>query len=175
MNVSLVLTAIGDDRPGLVEALSQAVADCGGSWQESHMARLAGKFAGILRAELPGERAADLEAALHGLQTGGLRVVVESTGDAPADKSRNLVQLELVGNDRAGIVHEISQALAARGVNIDELNTVSESVPMTGGLLFKATASLSLPGDVSLDDLRTLLEGLANDLVVDLSPDQENG
>ena len=84
VDVSLVLTVIGDDRPGLVESLSTAVADHGGSWQESHMAHLAGKFAGILRAEVPQEQAASLEAALRQLASAGLHVKIRRRpGESP--------------------------------------------------------------------------------------------
>ena len=49
----LVLTLIGSDRPGLVEAVAEVIAGHGGNWLESRMAHLAGKFAGILRVEIP--------------------------------------------------------------------------------------------------------------------------
>jgi len=57
VNVSLVLTVIGPDRPGLVESLSQAIAQQEGNWLESRMARMAGQFAGILRVNIEEERA----------------------------------------------------------------------------------------------------------------------
>ncbi len=49
MGTSLVVTVIGNDRPGIVERLSEVVLGAGANWEESRMARLAGKFAGILR------------------------------------------------------------------------------------------------------------------------------
>ncbi len=44
----LVLTLIGPDRPGLVEAVAEPIAAHGGNWLESRMAHLAGQFAGIV-------------------------------------------------------------------------------------------------------------------------------
>lgn len=170
MSVSLVLTAIGDDRPGLVESLSQAVADHEGSWQESYMAHLAGKFAGILRVEVPTDRAASLEAALRQLELTGLQVVVEASGHEAAGEARSLL-LELVGLDHPGIVRDISRALAARGINVDELSTELTNAPMSGELLFKARIQLRLPAEASVDDLRNTLEALANDLMVDITLD----
>src|SRR5262249_62412332 len=74
----IVLTLIGTDRPGLVEAVAGIIAAHGGNWLESRMTHLAGKFAGILRAELPPDRATAALEALAGLQTRGLRVVAEA-------------------------------------------------------------------------------------------------
>lgn len=170
MDVSLVLTAIGDDRPGLVRALAAAVAEHGGSWQESRMARLAGKFAGILRAEVPRDRAAGLETALRALASAGLHVVVERS-DAAAMAGRRPLRIELVGTDRPGIVRELSRALAERGVNIDELETASTPAPMSGGLLFTCRLRVGLPADVPVEDLRAALEALAHEIVVDIAVD----
>ena len=60
----LVLTLIGPDRPGLVEAVAEVIAGHGGNWLESRMAHLAGQFAGILRVEVPGAQVAPLSVAL---------------------------------------------------------------------------------------------------------------
>lgn len=171
MHVSLVLTAIGNDRPGLVRALSAAVAEHGGSWQESSMARLAGKFAGILRAEVPAARAADLETALRGLASAGLQVVVERSAPGPAPDRRPL-RIELVGADRPGLVRELSRALAERGVNIDELESESGPAPMSGGQLFTCRLRVGLPAGVAVEDLRAALEALAHEIVVDIAVDE---
>ncbi len=168
--ITLVLALIGSDRPGLVEALSDAVARRGGSWLESRMARLAGKFAGILRVEVPDAARAALEADLASLEACGLRIVVEASADAatPLPVSR-LLDLELVGQDRPGIVREISQALASRGVNVEELVTDRVSAPMSGEALFRAHARLRSPTAVALNDLTAALEAVAHDLMVDVA------
>jgi glycine cleavage system regulatory protein len=168
---SLVLTVLGEDRPGLVESLSQAVAAHEGNWLESRMARLAGKFAGILRANVPEANADALTNALRELESQGLRVVIErSTADEPARDYRQF-RLDLVGNDRMGIVRDITHVLAQRGINIDEIGTECTSTPMSGGMLFKATAWLRVPLDVTIADLQENLEELAHDLMVDITLD----
>ena len=169
MTVSLVLTVIGPDRPGLVEALAQSVASHDGNWLESRMARMAGQFAGILRVSVPTEQAAGLTEELRSLSPEGLHVVVaNSDANSTDDGSRNL-HLDLLGSDRSGIIRDISRALANRGVNVDELNTSIESAPMSGELLFRATADLRVPTDLDLDELRSSLESLASELMVDLT------
>jgi glycine cleavage system regulatory protein len=168
---SLVLTVIGDDRSGLVSALSGVIADHGGSWERSQMARLAGKFAGIVLVEVSDDRAEDLIGALGPLGTEGLLdVTVERAGDgAPVSTDMTRLSLELVGADRPGIVHDISQALAAPQVSIEELHTATREAPMVGGMLFEATATLLAPPTVPIAELQAVLEELANELMVDIS------
>lgn len=169
----LILTIIGPDRPGLVESLSQVVVEHDGNWLESRMSHLAGMFAGILRVAVPASRVDALRGALGELQARGLRIMVESSEAVEAGSDRRLLRLELIGNDRPGIVREIAHALAQRGVNVEELDTELVSAPMSGELLFKASALLRAPASLPLDELSDRLEALAHDLVVELSLDDE--
>ncbi len=173
MSVHLVLTVIARDKPGIVEALSQAVSDHGANWLGSRMARLAGEFAGIVEVSVPDAQANELALALGALESEGLRIQIEqsSAPEAAAAGSRT-IQLELVGNDRPGIVKEIAQALARRGVNVDELSTGCESAPMSGESLFRTTARLEVPADVTPESLGQELEKIASDLMVDLTLDE---
>jgi glycine cleavage system regulatory protein len=165
----LVLTLIGPDRPGLVEALAQPIAAHGGNWLESRMAHLAGQFAGILRVEVPDERAAALVDALRRLEERGLRVTVE-VGPRPAPPSaRRILVVDLVGLDRPGIVREISHVLAERGVNIEELATDRSTAAMSGELLFRSRARVAVPPQVDPGELRARLEKVAADLMVQVS------
>lgn len=168
---TLVLTVIGDDRSGLVSALSGVITDHGGSWERSQMARLAGKFAGIVVVSVPDDRADGLIGELGPLGTQGLLdVTVERAADegSPSTDLARLT-LELVGADRPGIVHEISRVLTARQVSIVELYTSTREAPMVGGMLFEATATLLAPATVPIAALQAVLEDLANELMVDLS------
>jgi len=162
----LVLTLIGPDRPGIVEALAEPVAAHGGNWLESRMAHLAGQFAGILRVEVPDDRAAALRAALERLSDRGLRVVVAAgPPPAPSPGGRPML-LDLTGLDRPGIVREIARALAERGVNIEELETDRTTAAMSGELLFRSRARIHLPPGADAAELRSRIERLAADLVV---------
>lgn len=167
---TLVLTVIGDDRSGLVSALSGVIAAHGGSWERSQMARLAGKFAGIVLVAVPDDRADALIGELEPLSADGLLdVTVERSHDADGSEGATRLSLELVGADRPGIVHDISRALATRGVSIEELQTATREAPMSGGLLFEARATLLAPSSVAIADLREVLEQLANELMVDIA------
>jgi glycine cleavage system regulatory protein len=165
----LVLTLIGPDRAGLVELLAQTVTSHSGNWLESRMARLAGKFAGVLQVDVPEERVEALTGALQILSRRGLTVVVEASGDSQVAGTPRLFTLEVVGQDRPGIVREISQVLSQRGVNVEELSTGCESAAMSGESLFRANAQLRLPEGADVDELRGKLEAIATDLMVDLT------
>jgi glycine cleavage system regulatory protein len=166
------LTLLGDDKPGIVEHLSDQIAAEGANWEESRMARLAGKFAGVLRVSVDADRAEALAARLRTIG-GGLTLAVERSAEGAPSDVRTL-HLELTGNDHPGIVRDISRALAEHGVNIEELDTDVTSAPMSGEALFRARALLRVPSGVSVDALVGELEALAGELMVDLAlePDQ---
>ena len=169
MQVPLVMTIIGPDRTGLVESVARVVADHGGNWLESRMCRLGGEFAGILRIELPVEKCQMLLGALQALQSHGLTVVVRPDEAAARATQGRQTKLEIVGHDRPGIVREITSALARANVNVEEFSSECVSAPMSGETLFKAAARLQLPERCNLAALKTELEKIADDLLVDIS------
>jgi glycine cleavage system regulatory protein len=163
------MTVIGPDRPGLVETVAACVAAHGGNWLESRMCRLGGQFAGIVRAEIDDEKAGTLTRALHALGSQGLQILLHQEG-APiaATPAGSLAVLEFVGQDRPGIVHQITHVLATHSVNVEDFVSERVSAPMDGNMLFQARAKVLLPPAVSLSSLRTDLEKIAADLMVDL-------
>lgn len=174
----MVITVIGADRAGLVEALSRAVAHNDGNWNQSHMAELAGTFAGIVVVTVPESAVDALAADLEQIESNGLLHISIADDDSPAlslnpsaeteaERSATKFDLKLVGQDHPGIVHEISQALASRNISIEELETAVVPAPM-GGHLFQAEATLEAPPGIELDDVQDLLEAVAQDLMVDL-------
>jgi glycine cleavage system regulatory protein len=171
----LVLTLIGDDRPGLVEQLSAVIAAHQGNWLESSMSHLAGKFAGVLKLAVPPEQADALEAALAHLTA--LRVTVEcsldSTETAPVRHRR--LAFSLVGHDRLGIVREVSQVFARHRVNVEKLVTHVSSAPMSSETLFHAEAELRADDSLDAAALKADLERLSNDLIADINLDEQVG
>jgi glycine cleavage system regulatory protein len=169
MSISLVLTAIGDDKPGLVEQLSTVISRHNGNWLESSMSHLAGKFAGIVCVSVDEN---DLDALKRDLAAlPGLRITAEVSGEPPAEAGRRLT-LVLVGHDRIGIVREVAQVLARHAVNVEELNTHTASAPMSAEILFHATAELTASPDLDSSALVRELEQISNDLMVDITLDE---
>jgi glycine cleavage system regulatory protein len=166
---ALVLTVIGDDRTGLVNALSDVIARHHGNWERSEMAELAGKFAGIVLVTVPDDARAALVHELGSLRDQGLLDVTAAVSDTAADTSANTrLSMSLVGNDRPGIVRDLSAVLASHGVSIEELRTSTREAPMTGGTLFEADATLVVRPDHDPNALRQAVEQLAGELMVDI-------
>ena len=163
---SLILTVIADDRPGLVGELSAAVSAHQGNWLESSLAQLAGKFAGIVRVEVDELNAGSLQAAVERLPN--LKVSVTKATGTAALAGRKLT-LELVGNDRLGIVKEVTAVLAKHAVNVEKLATRTESGPMSSGMLFRADAELTAPSALDARALKSDLETISNDLMVEIA------
>lgn len=168
MRDTLVLTIIGPDRTGLVESVAAQIAAVGGNWEESQMARLAGQFAGILLVTIDPARTDELVAAVRGLGGAGLDVTVRPTAPA-APSPHTRAQLVVTGQDRPGIVRDVSRVIAERGVNVEELESEVASAPMSGEQMFRARYVLSVPAGFELAELRVRLEALAGELMVDIS------
>lgn len=170
-----VLSLIGSDRTGLVEALADVVVEHGGNWERSHVTELRGNFAGLVLVSVPGDRVAEFRDAVGRLREDGLLdVTVRPAADgdrADADaETATTMSFALVGTDRPGIVRDVSRLLVELDVSIDDLRSWTSSAAMAGGTLFEAEAVVRLPGGLSVDDLVARLESLANDLMVDVTP-----
>ena len=170
---TLVLTAIGEDRPGLVAALAAAVDQHGGNWVDSQLALLAGQFAGIVQVDLPVEAVEDFQAALTALaEETGLRVEASSAhrpaASAPAEET---LHLRLVGQDRTGMVREVTAVLTAQGATIDALRSWTREAPEGGGVLFEAEAEIRAAAGTDTGAIRDALEAIAAELMVDVELD----
>jgi glycine cleavage system regulatory protein len=168
MRTTLLLTAVGTDRTGLVESLAQRIAAAGGNWEEGRLARLAGQFAGVVLVTVDSARADQLIASLRELESAGLQVSARSVPASTAQSTGKHVRLTITGGDRPGIVRDVSRILAERGVNVEELESQMASAPMSGEPMFVARARLRVPATLELSALRTALEALGNELMVDL-------
>jgi glycine cleavage system regulatory protein len=165
---TLIFTVIGDDRPGLVSTVSAPVSTHGANWERSRFSRLAGKFAGIVLVTVPEGRLDALTEDLRALEAEGLQIDLERA-DEPREQERVQLRLELMGADHPGIVAEITASLASRRVSIEDLSTDVREAPMAGGRLFEAQALLKAPPTMGTEALRSMLEGLADDLMVELT------
>ena len=167
MKTHIIVTLIGPDRTGLVDALSSAIASHGANWLDSRMSRLCGHFAGILHVEVDSDKQHDLDQAL--LAIDGLDVTIEAMDSCPVPDAHRILHLEVIGNDRPGIVKDVSQVIASLGVNVEEPETELSSAPMSGEDLFKATARLAVPEETPVDALNDALEALGDDFLVTLT------
>jgi glycine cleavage system regulatory protein len=164
----MVFTFVGADRPGLVEKLAQTVAAHDGNWLESRMSELAGQFAGIVKVDVAPNQLPALRQALLALSGQDLSVVVADSQPVHDHGNFRHLRLSIVGNDRPGIVREVSSALAARRINVSEMDTSVSSAPMSGDPLFEAVAQIQVPLNLDLAELNTQLDAIANALTLEI-------
>lgn len=166
----IVLTVVGDDRSGLVRALADTIAAHEGNWEQSELAELAGAFAGIVLVDVPDDRLAALTTALGALD-GLLRI---ATHDAPAGRSAapaSSVSFTVLGNDRPGIVRDVTAVVAAHSLGIITFRSRTLEAPMSGGSLFEATVTVRLAAEADAGALASALEDLAGEIQVDVALD----
>lgn len=164
----LVLTVVGDDRAGLVSALADRVSAAGGNWEQSELAELAGAFAGIVLVTAPDDRVADLTASLQQLD-GMLKVSVHSGAVSLQADAGHTLAFTVLGNDRPGIVRDVTAAIAAHALSIDSFRSRTLEAPMAGGTLFEASVEVSVPAGVDATEITRALEALAGEIQVDLT------
>lgn len=169
----LVITVFAPDKAGQVERIAQCIADNGGNWLESRMSRMAGQFAGILRVGVSAEAYDELVNALKRLEPEGIRVLVAESGIEQSCTWKPIA-MELVGNDRPGIVRDITRVLTEQGVNLERLVTDVKPAPMSNEPLFHAEAILAVPLTLPLEKLQAQLETLADELMIELKLSTED-
>ena len=169
METSYIVTFIGDDRPGLVEAVSGVIEKNRGNWHESRLSQLGGKFAGLVLVSLPSDSGAELESALKALSEHGLSIRVTATGPGSVIASSREITLTVIGPDRLGIVREIARALASHNVNVVDMDSKVSSAPMSGEQLFEARIDAEINRDTNLEDLSDTLDEIANQMTLDIS------
>ncbi|MGP6170249.1 glycine cleavage system protein R [Microbacterium sp. A196] len=164
---TLILTVAGSDRPGLVAAVADVVDAHGGNWESSQLAELAGVFAGVIQVEVAPEHEGELQSALRGLD--GLLSVSIHTGADASDAAERPITLQILGNDRPGIVREVSAVLHAHELSIQDMTTETRDAAMAGGRLFEASVAATVPASADLAVLRADLERLTAELQVDIT------
>ncbi|MBU6267141.1 MAG: ACT domain-containing protein [Sphingomonadales bacterium] len=168
MTTRIILTVLGSDRPGLTQALAEAVLAAGGNWLDSHLARLGGKYVGSVLVEVADDRLETLEGAVRTIDASGLQVVIVPAGEA-APVGGESGWVELVGQDRPGIVREVTSVLADLGANIEQFTSRTENSAWSGELLFRARMRLEPPAGLSWDAVREALEAISGEIMVDLT------
>ncbi len=161
----LIISVIGKDKTGLVDALAKKVYQHGGNWQSSSFAHMAGMFTGFVEVLVPKANHEALIEALDALPDLTVQSV-SAVNESPTDTTE--LRVDIMGNDKSGIVQELTAVLNEFNLNIVNFDSTCESAPNWGSLMFKASAVISVPEGFDEDRLKQALENLANDLVVDI-------
>ncbi|WP_158589103.1 glycine cleavage system protein R [Alginatibacterium sediminis] len=166
MQKHIVLSVIANDRPGIVEDLSNCIQGHHGNWLQSSLSELAGQFAGIVQVDIDAAHIDELKLALN--QITDLSIHVVESMNAADDKAPR-ISITVTANDRPGIVQELSQVVANIGISLIKLKTECKPAPNWGGNLFQAHIQIAAPSDEKLFELQSALEKLADDLIVDFA------
>jgi len=169
MNISLIITILGDDKPGLVRSISEVLGSHTANWSESRMAHLAGKFAGILEVSVSENNLKVLSSALENLQTDGLKIQIETAQKIQLDEPTETLQVGILCQDRIGIINDVTQVLASLNVNIEDLESTVKEASMAGGMLFDAKLTLGLPKDITAESVEDALEKMSDQLMIDIN------
>jgi glycine cleavage system regulatory protein len=170
MKTYLVITVTCPDRPGIVERVTEVLADFSANWEESRMARLGGDFAGIVKIGVAEERSAALSEALTSLADEQMNVTVKVAQPAASKPLEGYVLyvLRLTGADHEGIVHAVSRYLFDQGINVENMETEVVPAPMSASPLFHMEAEIKVPPQLSLDRLRASLDQIGEEHGVDI-------
>lgn len=161
----LILTVIGQDKAGLVEQLATVIASHQGNWMASNLSHLGGYFAGILQLEVPEEHLFALTTELERMADLDIKIQQGLHSEIHLDKQ---LQFVITGNDRPGIVRELSSVIKHKGANIIHFESSKQSAPNWGVPLFHAIATVELPAGLNKDEVVKALEAIASDVVVDI-------
>lgn len=165
----LVLTAIGPDRPGLVNEIAATIHRAGANLEDSRMAILGGEFALLVLLSGSDAAASAMEGAVAPLgERLGLNVLLKRTGKA-APRDYLPYTIRVTGFDRPGIVLSVSDILARRGVNVASLESHVVYAPLSGTPMFVLEAELQIPSEVALSELRRELVKHCDDENLDLA------
>ncbi|MBD3609554.1 MAG: glycine cleavage system protein R [Gammaproteobacteria bacterium] len=151
----LVLSAIGEDRPGLVTRLSDLIKNHGGNILDSRMTVLGGEFAILMQISAPWNALAKLEDNLPTLEHElGLTIISKRTEDKKVIQNAMPYHVEVVSLDHPGIVHQITSFFSNQGINIQDLSTSRYQAAHTGAPLFSLNMIINVPAGKPLVSLR---------------------
>ena len=169
MQEHAVFSAIGSDRPGLVEEVSQFILQHQGNIEDSRMVNLRGQFAMMLLVSAAPDALRSMQASLPALiRKSHLHIEVHVT-TATTAPARPALPYRLTAStlDQAGLVHRIAQLLRSLNVNIESMETNLVAAPYTGAPIFEMSLAMSVPGDLPLPKLRKHLGELCDQLNID--------
>ncbi|HEY1928601.1 MAG TPA: ACT domain-containing protein [Caulobacteraceae bacterium] len=164
----LVLSVVGSDRPGLTKALAAAVLSAGGNWLESHLSQLGGLYVGSVLVEIAEDRVEALRSAVRSVDAQGLEVRIAPAIEGPAPSGEEF-DLRLVGQDRIGIVDQVTAVLSALEANIETFETSVSAEPYSGVPLFHMDARVRLPPNLHASQVQVALQDISAEIMVDIS------
>ena len=165
---SILISVLGDDKPGLLDSLSEIIVSNDGDWIESNMSTVEAKFAGILRVNVPPKNAKKLIKELTTSKL-GLQIACEETAPVKLSDYKSY-NIELIGQNHVGIINKLSHVLTYDlKANVEGIKTeVLNSSMMSSDQLFKAQITLHLPKSIDEGLIKEKLELIADEMMVEI-------
>ena len=166
---SLIISALGSDRPGIVSEISGVITSHGGNVEESNMSRLGSDFTIIMLVSVAPDWVESLEVALQSINE--LTIISKPTETQEA-KEGIQCQIDLSGADNEGIVKVLSKYLVGKSINILEMQTHITNAPVTGTPLFNLKAITTIPKSLNLTDIQSEINQIAQKLGIEITFNQ---
>ena len=164
---SILISVLGDDKPGLLDSLSEIIVSNDGDWIESNMSTVEAKFAGILRVNVPSKNASKLMKELTSSKL-GLQIACEETAPVTFSDFKSY-NIELIGQNHVGIINKLSHVLTYElNANVEGIKTEIIDASMSGEQLFKAQITLHLSKSVDERLIKDKLELIADEMMVEI-------
>jgi len=164
---SILISVLGDDKPGLLDSLSEIIVSNDGDWIESNMSTVEAKFAGILRVNVPPKNAKKLIEELTSSKL-GLQIACEETAQVTFSDFKSY-NIELIGQNHVGIINKLSHVLTYElKANVEGIKTEIIDASMSGEQLFKAQITLHLPKSIDERLIKDKLELIADEMMVEI-------
>jgi glycine cleavage system regulatory protein len=164
----MILSAVGSDRPGLTQVLAEAILGAHGNWLESHLSHLGGKYVGSVLVEVEQDRLPALTDAIGQIDASGLHVSMVAAGE-PVHSPGYPLSIEVVGQDRPGIVREVTAVLSRLGVNIEDFVSSTQKSAWSGEPIFRCEARVRVPTETGFEQVQSALEAISGEIMVDLA------
>ena len=174
---SLIISAVGSDRPGIVSEISGVITSHGGNIEKSRMTRLGSDFTIIMLVMVDSKWEESLLVALQAIKelsitTKGTETNTVITGENYQVTAGENCQISLSGADNEGIVKVLSKYLAGKSINILEMETHISNAPITGTPLFNLLAIITIPDNIDLAEIQSDLTLIAQKLGVEIIVNQ---
>ena len=155
MSQLIVLSALGSDRTGVVQDITQVILSCGGNIEESRMTTLGSEFAVLMLVSGNWHTLTRLESALEKLtKNDDLAVSIRKTGARTSREDRMPYVVDVVSLDQQGIVFNLADFFAARDVEITDVSTRRYAAAHTGAPMFALQMAINIPTTVPISMLR---------------------
>jgi glycine cleavage system transcriptional repressor len=154
MNSYLVITALGADKPNVVNQFTQSLTNCGGNILDTRMTTLGNEFGIMLLVEGSWGAIAKIETNLPVIeQKLGLVASMRRTTPRQVLKKTMTYLVHAVTIDREGILNDLAQFFTTQDINIEDINAHTY-LAHTGTRMSSMTMNVNVPVNTHIPTLR---------------------